>query len=724
MVESPTEKAYREIVGVRMINLKLTINFVSSCNDSSMLQQNLTWEDMRGLLSRKHLRKGTLTLAEYQAGSDKERKTEKDGTGWIPCSVLDQGGRRNQENMGQTHLLVLDIDTGMGLDDVKIRINGYEAVIHSTYSHSPEKPKWRVVLPLLTPIPAGDVGAIFDHFQERFDGLLDASCGHDSSRLFYLPACPSDAEHLFVFEHLKGQLLDPAPLLNAPATATPNGLPKPGKSLPTIGRPAGVAEGDRNNDIFKHACQLFRAGQSSEDAVAVCLKRNQMNKPPLDEDEVQAAVASAFSHVSRRNLTATSDADAQVELLNRDFAWVEKQGRVYRFKFRDFVHFDQLRQQYANTSKRINVGGSEKWLNHAEIWHRSDKRRTHANVTFIPGGDSIVDNCINFWEGWGAAPAAGDISPWSELLDHLFSGAPEMRQWFEKWLAYPVQHPGVKLTTATVLWSGKQGVGKSMIGETIGRLYGSHFRTISSAELHGSFNGWMRDCQFVLGEENSSSDQRADANRLKFLITGLTIFVNEKHQPAIELNNCANFLFTSNHADAFYLEDADRRFFIWEIVADRKPNEFYDRFIDWRDNHGGLSALMSHLLNLDLAGFSPKGNAPVTEAKREMIRQSKTDLERWLSDVLEDHASVIATFGKEIIHLDDLTKIYCRERGCRATSTAVTRAFRRQNTYAKRRVVTKEGRQSLVSLVNHEKWELADNADWAAEYERPTPVRL
>ncbi|MBL8430379.1 MAG: primase C-terminal domain-containing protein [Dechloromonas sp.] len=62
-------------------------------------------------------------------------------------------------------------------------------------------------------------------------------------------------------------------------------------------------------------------------------------------------------------------------------------------------------------------------------------------------------------------------------------------------------------------------------------------------------------------------------------------------------------------------------------------------FVDWRDNRGGAEALMDHLLKLDLTGFNAKGNAPVTEAKEEMIRQGKSDLERWLTDVVEDEVN-------------------------------------------------------------------------------------
>lgn len=221
-----------------------------------------------------------------------------------------------------------------------------------------------------------------------------------------------------------------------------------------------------------------------------------------------------------------------------------------------------------------------------------------------------------------------------------------------------------------------------------------------------------------MGEENSSVDQRADANKLKTLITGTTVVVNEKYQPSLELTNCANFLFTSNHADAFYMEDADRRFFVWNIAADRLKDAFYGDFIDWRDNRGGLAALMEHLSNLDLTGFSYKGNAPSTDAKREMIVTSKSDVERWLAEVTEDASVVNAVFGREVAHLEELTEKYNLERRTRVASSTVSKAERRLRTSAKRRLMVGGRRKTLMSLANHEKWDLSDSSVWAAEYEK------
>ena len=702
---------------------ELTFNILSSCKDSQLHQQAGTWQDILHLLSGSYMSFGSMTLDEYQHASDEQRKAQKDGTCWIPCSVLDIDGSRTQANMCEAHLVVLDIDSGIPLDDVKARIIGLEAAIHSSFSHTPEHPKWRVVMPLKEPIPASDLIELFDHFQARFGGALDASCGHDPARLYYLPACPKDAQKLFHFEHLSGEWLDGMAILTAKA-------PKEEivAVVPEVAQPSalttGVAEGSRNNEAFKRSCTLFENGHSADEVMEAMNGWNLSNSPPLEHKELARTVKSAEKHVARAATAGGSDIDHIVDMLNQKYAWVVKHSCVYRFKHRDFVSIEKLRQQYANTKIKMNVGDSIKWVTYADVWHRSAKRRQHLNVDFMPGKPKIFEEKINQWEGWGAEARPGDITPWNEMLDHVFAGDAAMRHWFEQWLAYPLQHPGTKLTTAVVLWSIKQGVGKSMIGETMCRIYGEHGKIITAVELHSGFNNWMRAAQFILGEENSSSDRRADSNKLKVLITSDRVYLNEKYQPAIDTKNCANFMFTSNHADAFYLEDADRRFFVWEIKADRKPDAFYANFVEWRDNRGGTEALMDHLLKLDLTDFNAKGNAPVTEAKEEMIRQGKSDLERWLTDAVEDEISVRSVFGKEVAHINEVAEIYNREQRCRSNSTAVSRALSRIAPHAKRRVVTGRGRQSLVSLINHEHWETADNSAWQSEYNRPPPIRL
>src|ERR1044072_7309831 len=92
--------------------------------------------------------------------------------------------------------------------------------------------------------------------------------------------------------------------------------------------------------------------------------------------------------------------------------------------------------------------------------------------------------CFNVWPGWGCEPKKGDITLWKKLLDHLFTDADkEDRIWFERWLAYPLQHPGTKMYSAAVMHGIYHGTGKSLIGFMMGKIYGRNFTEVSKDML-------------------------------------------------------------------------------------------------------------------------------------------------------------------------------------------------------------------------------------------------
>ena len=461
------------------------------------------------------------------------------------------------------------------------------------------------------------------------------------------------------------------------------------------------------------------------------LVTSQSGGPDFDEsscrlvvDSTENAPAAASPIPSSGTESFENALQGVVEAMNEQYVWLTGPLTVYRINHGDTVPADALRSHYANTSVMIHSSGTGKRVSYFEAWRSSPMRHERVDFDFVPGGPTVVKNHINLWKSWGAEPVSGNIEPWIELLDYVFGTSSTERKWAEQWMAYPIQNPGVKLNTAMVIWSVRQGVGKSLLGETVGLLYGKHFKTISAQELHSQYNGWAQDALFILGEENSGADRRADANKLKQLITGKTVFVNEKYRVARERMNRMNFLFTSNHSDAFHLELHDRRFFVWSIDAAPKDGAFYDRFVKWRDSADGLSALMQHLKQVDLDGFNPHGHAPVTKAKVEMVEYSKTDLERWLSDTIVDEF-IDASLGKEIVSLQDLVDLYHGASGSsRTNTTAMGKALRRHCNYVNRRISSPKGRPVVVALRRSEFWDKQDNEAWTREYTKPSGVLL
>lgn len=273
-------------------------------------------------------------------------------------------------------------------------------------------------------------------------------------------------------------------------------------------------------------------------------------------------------------------------------------------------------------------------------WLKWPGRHTADKQTYAPGQERITkDNAYNRWKGWGVPESKikkGSVAPWTKLLDFLFKDArPSDRKWFEQWLAYPIQHPGVKMLTSAILWGQAHGTGKTLVGETLRRIYGDdNFSEIGDKHLESGFNDWAANKQFVTGSEITGSDKRAASNAIKNLITQTRIRINEKFIASYEVPDCVNYLWTANHSDAFYIEETDRRFFINHVKGDPLPVEFYTEVYDpWYKSEAGIGALFYHLRNLDTSDFHPNHPAPMTDAKNSVIDDSRSDMAQWVSEL-------------------------------------------------------------------------------------------
>jgi hypothetical protein len=372
-------------------------------------------------------------------------------------------------------------------------------------------------------------------------------------------------------------------------------------------------------------------------------------------------------------LLTHSDADFQ-ELLSRAPAWDESRrlwelneevtyirtpGIILERGTGDLINYkDFVSHKYANRSymeQRANASGTVTLVRKplADRWIKWEARSELRRITYAPGKPEIHESQWNTWKGLGVEPAPGTVAPWSRLLDHLFGADKEARGWFEKWCAYPLQHPGTKLYTSVVMWGVKQGTGKTLIGYTLKRIYGKNAIEIKDTDLRGAFNDWAENKQFVVGDEVTGSDKRADADKLKGLITQDTMRVNKKFLPPFTIPDCINYFFTSNHPDAFFMDDDDRRSFVVNVEVDPLPGEFYREYDGWYKGLGA-SHLLHHLLSLDLAGFDPHAQAHRTIAREDMIIHARSDLSSWVHMLIEDPQTHLAVLGRSIAEGCDL----------------------------------------------------------------------
>lgn len=356
--------------------------------------------------------------------------------------------------------------------------------------------------------------------------------------------------------------------------------------------------------------------------------------------------------------------------LNEKYVYVQDPGLIVdqttRFKASPGAFKEHL-QAPANYQERLlKADGSVsfKTVSAAAAWLRWPLRTEVTKLTYQPGAPTFIHEppLFNIWPGWGVQPAKGDVTPFLKLVNHIFTGAePGAKEWFLNWCAYPLQHPGTKLFSSSVIHGIRHGTGKSLIGYTLGRIYGKNFTEISQMDLHNSFNEWAEGKQLVMGDDVTGSNKRADADFLKKLITQRELRVNGKYVPTYVVPDCINYYFTANHPDSFFLEDDDRRSFIHEVRVGPLSEEFYVDYDLWLDT-GGAAATFQYLLDIDTGDFNPAAPAFRTAAKERMIANVQSDLAGWVRQLMAtpDHVLKVGDIAvdKDLFSSKELLQFY------------------------------------------------------------------
>ena len=128
---------------------------------------------------------------------------------WSPARYMD-GASRGLEGVAEVTMAVFDFDDGHEPEDFFDLWDGLEFVAHSTFSSTPDKPKWRAIFPLLAPVPAAEWPAVVRKLRAALTAdVSDPSCT-DASRMFYIPSCPIGGESFAWAVARSGELLDPS----------------------------------------------------------------------------------------------------------------------------------------------------------------------------------------------------------------------------------------------------------------------------------------------------------------------------------------------------------------------------------------------------------------------------------------------------------------------------------------------------------------------------------
>jgi len=274
----------------------------------------------------------------------------------------------------------------------------------------------------------------------------------------------------------------------------------------------------------------------------------------------------------------------------------------------------------------------------AEASLKSPNFRKVDTTTFLPKGEEIVEEDgllkLNYWRPAPVAAVAGAKEPrwFTNHLDYLLPDGRESLIVLD-WLSFCVQEQGEKIHWSIVL-QGKQGNGKSFLGSVMKAVLGeSNVRTLHSEQLHEQFTGWQKSTQLVIIEELMARGRLELMNKLKPIITERTAIIREMYTPPYEQPNRFNLLCFTNHKDAIVIDETDRRYCILASPADpQKPDYYRELFGRLKTEAGELAGWLGERTISE--SFNAKGHAPMTNAKRELIEDSKPNLEAWIEEAI------------------------------------------------------------------------------------------
>lgn len=308
---------------------------------------------------------------------------------------------------------------------------------------------------------------------------------------------------------------------------------------------------------------------------------------------------------------------------------------VAKRKIVEFRSPDAIKTQYANQSVKVD----KQYIKQGMWWLEHASRREYDTIIFDPSKEREWEGCFNLWEGLALKPIKGD---WECVLRHLYrvlcNKDRDKFLYTIKWLAWCLQNPGKRAEVA-VIFKGKEGAGKGFIFTQLLKIFGQHGISIANRKhLTGQFNGHLRHCVFLFADEAYYPGDKEVEGCLKQLITEEYIPIEGKHMQMGPSNNCLHIGMSTNQEWVIPANEDSRRYFINEVentyaknqCTDSIRNSYFERLWDCMDN-GGREAMVYDLLKMDLTGWHPRSNVPVTA---EMTKQRRLSLPRLETDIL------------------------------------------------------------------------------------------
>jgi putative DNA primase/helicase len=188
---------------------KITIAVGRSRKETNWKNKEMFWSELVSKL--RETKRTDETYEEYKKLSKSDKDEIKDVGGFVGGTL--KGGRRKADSIVWRQIITLDADFVKGdLWSAVESIFGYGCVMYSTHSHTPTKPRLRLVIPLKRAVTPDAYQAIARRIAADIGIDFFDDTTYQPHRLMYWPSTSKDGE--YVFKYLDEEWLDPDEVLN------------------------------------------------------------------------------------------------------------------------------------------------------------------------------------------------------------------------------------------------------------------------------------------------------------------------------------------------------------------------------------------------------------------------------------------------------------------------------------------------------------------------------
>lgn len=163
----------------------------NSRKETNWKKRTMRWSELRKKLQTPIQTSETVT--EYWEASKPQRDEIKDVGGFVG-GVLQ--GRRKAENVKWRQLVTLDADFAKEIIDVQAL--PHACMLYTTHSHRPEKPRFRILIPLMRPVNLDEYPAVARRLAADINIEIFDDTTYEVERLMYWPSVSADGEYVFL----------------------------------------------------------------------------------------------------------------------------------------------------------------------------------------------------------------------------------------------------------------------------------------------------------------------------------------------------------------------------------------------------------------------------------------------------------------------------------------------------------------------------------------------